>query len=185
MKFYSIILFVCAFSSCNILPKGISYIGTEKFFFKSYKNYPVLQREAQGREPGWELGFAFTPHKEGRISGIWIKNPTKATLPVTIWDADTKQVIQTFQFTIADSINNNHFVLTEPIMLVAQKKYCITINVTKYYYYNLPFETLPLQLNSCTLNNSVYEETYYQRYPQFEINNVVHGLIDVDLDWKQ
>jgi hypothetical protein len=186
MKFYINIFFVITFVSCGVLPKGgVSYFGEEKVFSKQLKSYPTTKRVAQGREPGWELGIAFIPHKEGRIKGVWLKNPTLGAVPVSIWDADTKQLIKTLQFTINDTLSYNHFILSDPILLQAEKKYCITVNVTKYYYYTLQFSTLPIQLNNCSLVNSVYEETYYQRYPQYEINNVVHGLIDVDLDWKQ
>jgi hypothetical protein len=184
MKFYLKIFFVATVFGCGVLPKGISYFGEEKIFLKQFKSYPINKREAQGREPGWELGIAFAPHKAGRLSGLWLKNPTRGNVPVSIWDGDTKQLIQTFQFTISDTVNYNHFVLQQPVVLVAEKKYCITANVTKYYYVTLPFTTMPVQLTDCTLLGSVYEETYYPRYPQFEINNVVHGLIDADIDWK-
>ncbi len=185
MKYIFFFLSILIFTSCGVLHNGVSYTGEEKVFSKQFKSYTLNKREAQGREPGWELGISFIPHKEGRISGIWLKNPTKGTVPVSIWDADTKQLIQTFQFTISDTLNYNHYTLAQPILLTTQKKYCITTNVTKYYYHTLPFTTLPLQFNNCTLVSSVYEETYYQRYPQFEINNVIHGLIDLDIDFKK
>jgi hypothetical protein len=185
MKFYLIIFFVLTLLGCGVLPKGISYFGEQRIFSKQYISYPTNRREAQGREPGWELGFAFIPHRDGRISGVWLKNPTLGTVPVSIWDADVNQLIKTFQFTIADTISCNHFTVPQPILLKAEKKYCITTNIIKYYYQPLTFSTLPIQYNNCTLVASVYEETYYQRYPKYEINNVVHGLIDVDLDWKQ
>ncbi len=186
MKIHITLICLLVFFSCGILPKGgVSYFGEEKIFSKQFKSYTTYKREAQGREPGWELGFSFIPQKDGRISGFWLKNPTTGNIPLSIWDADTKQLIQTFQFNNSDTLIYNHFVLSTHVPIIAQKKYCITINVTKYYYHTLPFTILPTQANNCTLVSSVYEETYYQRYPQFEINNVVHGLIDVDLEWKQ
>jgi hypothetical protein len=186
MKIYVTIFSIVVLFSCGVLPKGgVSYFGEERIFSKQLKSYTTYKREAQGREPGWELGFAFIPQKDGRISGVWLKNPTVGNIPVSVWDADSKQIIQTLQFTNSDTVNYNHFILTTPIPILANKKYCITANVTKYYYHTLPFATLPLQVNNCSMVSSVYEETYYQRFPQFEINNVVHGLIDLDLDWKQ
>jgi Domain of unknown function (DUF4082) len=184
MKIYIALLLLLALLSCGTLPKGVSYFGEEKIFSKQFKSYTTFKREAQGREPGWELGFSFMANKEGRITGLWLKNPTAGRVPVSIWDAETKQLIQTFQFTINDTINYNHFILPQPILLTAQKKYCITANVTKYYYHTLPFTAMPFQFNNCILLSSVYEETYYQRYPQYEINNVVHGLLDIDVDFK-
>ncbi|RYG05112.1 MAG: hypothetical protein EOO07_30345 [Chitinophagaceae bacterium] len=73
----------------------------------------------------------------------------------------------------------------QPVSLSANKKYCISINVSSYYYQPLVFNMLPQQANNCTLLSTVYEETHYPRFPQFELNNIVHGLIDIDLDFKQ
>ncbi len=85
---------------------------------------------------------------------------------------------------MTDSLNYNHFVLQLPVALMANKKYCITINVAKYYYHLLPITNFPLEVNNATILSSVYEEAHYQRYPQNEVQNVVHGLIDVDIDFK-
>jgi Domain of unknown function (DUF4082) len=185
MKYYSVAFSLLIISGCAVLQNGVSYLGEEKIFSKSWRGNATYARAAQGREPGWEVGFSFITSKEARIKGIWIKNPTAGSLPVSIWDAATKQLLHTFQLTVSDTVNYNHFILNQPVPLTANKKYCITINVIKYYYHTLPFTILPTQVNNCTLLSSVYEEIYYQRYPQYEINNVIHGLIDVDLDWKQ
>lgn len=185
MKYVLFILSIVCLFACGVLQNGVSYSGEEKAFSKSWRGNATYTRVAQGREPGWEIGFSFITAKEARIKGVWIKNPTAGAVPVSIWDAITKQLLHTFYFTVADTVNYNHFMLHQPVPLTANKKYCITINVTKYYYHNLQFTTLPMQANNCTLLSSVYEETYYQRYPQYEINNVLHGLIDVDIDWKK
>jgi hypothetical protein len=185
MKNYSAAFFLLIISGCAVLQKGVSYFGEEKIFSKYFKTFTTYKREAQGREPGWELGIAFIPHKDGRISGVWLKNPTTGNVPVSIWDADTKQLIQTIQCTVTDTIYYNHYSLQQPLQITAGKKYCITANVTRYYYHILPYNNLPLQFTNCTLVSSVYEETYSPRYPQYELNNIVHGLLDIDLDWKQ
>jgi hypothetical protein len=182
---YILLLFLCIhFCQCGVLHNGFSYFGEEKIFSKQFKFYPLNSRSVYGREPGWELGFAFKPHKEGRLKGLWLKNPTIGKVPVSIWDADTKQLIKTLECNNIDTINYNHFLIPQPLLLIAEKKYCITANVIKYYYQSLPFTPLPLECNNCTLLSSVYEETYYQRFPQFEIHNIIHGLLDVDIDWK-
>ncbi len=185
MRNYSAAFFLLIISGCAVLQNGVSYWGEDKVFSKSWRGNATYIRAAQGREPGWELGIAFIPHKDGRISGVWLKNPTAGTVPVSIWDADTRQLIQTIQCTIADTVNYNHFFLQQHLQISAGKKYCITVNVTRYYYHTLPYNNLPLQLTNCTLVSSVYEETYYPRFPQNEINNVVHGLVDIDLEVKQ
>lgn len=186
MKFIAIAMLVFVIAGCsNLLTNGVSYSGEDRVFSKQFRSFETYTRTAQGREPGWELGFAFIPHKDGRITGVWLKNPTRGMVPVSIWDAETKALIITMQFNIADTIGYNHFVLNQPFLLEAEKKYCITVNVTSYYYHTLPFTSLPMQYNNCSLVSSVFEEAYYPRYPQNEINNVIHGLIDLDLGWKQ
>jgi hypothetical protein len=80
-------------TGCSVLQNGISYAGEEKVFSKSLKGASTKKREAVGREPGWELGFSFTTAKEARLKGVWIKNPTKGNVPVSVWDADSNQLI--------------------------------------------------------------------------------------------
>ena len=70
------------------------------------------------------------------------------------------------------------------IPVIANKTYCLTINVREYYYHALIFDKLPLNLAEISLTNSVYSEGIYQRYPAFKIDNVLHGLIDLDFDWE-
>jgi len=185
MKYYFLIALLFALSSCGVLQNGISYAGEEKIFSKSWRGNTTSKRGASGREPGWELGFSFMCTRESRLKGVWIKNPSRGNVPVSMWDADSKQLVHSFQFNISDTLNYNHIVLQQPVALMANKKYCISINVTSYYYQPLTFSNLPIQANNCTMLSSVYEETHYQRYPQFELNNIVHGLIDIDLDFKQ
>lgn len=185
MKYCVLILSMAVLTGCSVLQNGISYAGEEKIFSKNRNGVATKKREAVGREPGWELGFSFTTAKEARLKGVWIKNPTRGNVPVSVWDAESKQLIQSFQFNVSDTLQFKHFMLQQPLPLVANKKYCITINVTRYYYQPLVFSRLPMQANNCTMISSVYEETYYPRYPQFEITDVVHGLIDIDLDFKQ
>lgn len=181
---YCLLLFILAFLGCGVLQNGVSWSGEEKIFSKSWKEGKPLKRVAYGREPGWELGFSFISTRESRLKGVWIQNPVKGNIPVSIWDAETEQLLHSFSFRITDTIQYNHFVLQQPLPLMANKKYCISINVTGYYYQPLVFSKFPIQANNCSMVSSVYEETHYQRYPQYELNNLVHGLIDIDLDFK-
>ena len=185
MKYFFLITILFSLCGCGVLQNGVSYSGQDKIFSKNWNGTAVKKRMAIGREPGWELGFSFTTSKEARLRGVWIKNPIRGNVPVSVWDADTKQLIQGFSFNVSDTLQYNHFILQQPVPLTANKKYCITINVTGYYYQQLVFSQLPLQTNNCTLISSVYEETHYPRFPQFELKDIVHGLLDIDLDFKQ
>ncbi len=179
---FVIILFLFFFG-CGVLPKGTSYFGEDSIFGKSFnRTFETLRRDAENWAPAWELGIAIQPQKDGRIKGIRLKNPTAGYVRLSVWDADTKQLMQTINAHISDTVNYNFNYCEIPI--VANKTYCISINVRKYYYYNLPFNPLPLQASNIRLLYSVYEETPYQRFPQNNVPSVYHGLIDLDVDFK-
>lgn len=182
---YQILCVLTIFCStgCGVLNNGITYFGEERVFGKSFnRTYTTLRRDAQSWEPAWELGIAVKPQKDGRIKAIRIKNPTTGPVRLSIWDADTRQLMQTINATISDTLNYN-FNYCE-IQIRANKTYCISMNVRKYYYYTLPFNPLPLNANNISLLYSVYEETPYQRFPQNNVASVYHGLIDLDVDFK-
>ena len=177
------VLTIFCSTGCGVLNNGITYFGEERIFGKSFnRTYTTLRRDAQSWEPAWELGIAVKPQKDGRIKAIRIKNPTAGPVRLSIWDEDTKQLMQTINATISDTLNYN-FNYCE-IQIRANKTYYISINVRKYYYYTLPFHPLPLNANNISLLYSVYEETPYQRFPQNNVASVYHGLIDLDVDFK-
>jgi hypothetical protein len=183
IKIITALLFLTLQYGCAVLQKGTSYFGEERVFGKHFNNtYNTIYREAQNWEPAWELGVAFKPIKDGRIKAIRIKNPTKGQVRLSIWDADTRALLSTNIVTISDTVNYNKFIIELPI--TANKIYCTTINVRKYYYYNLPFDPLPLNTQDVSLLYSVYEETPYQRFPQQNVSSVYHGIIDLDMDFK-
>ncbi|RYY69627.1 MAG: DUF4082 domain-containing protein [Chitinophagaceae bacterium] len=185
MKYCLVVGLIILISGCGVLQNGVSYSGEDKIFTRKWKEGKLLKRIAYGREPGWELGFSFITTKESRLRGIWIQNPVKANIPVSIWDATTKQLLHSFSFRITDTLQYNHFILQQPVPLEANRKYCISMNVTGYYYQPLLFAAFPFAANNCSMISSVYEETHYPRYPSFEMNNLIHGLMDIDLDFKQ
>ena len=128
------------------------------------------------------MGIAIQAHKDGRIKGIRIKNPTTGYVRLSVWDADARQLMQTMNVNISDTVNYNLNYCEVPI--VAGKTYGITIYVRKYYYYTLPFNPLPLHSSYISLLYSVYEESPHQRFPQYNVPSVYHGLIDLDVDFK-
>ncbi|MFC3559340.1 DUF4082 domain-containing protein [Pedobacter jamesrossensis] len=177
------LLLLIALCGCTVLKNGTSYFGEDRIFGKHFnKTFKTEYREVGYRESAVELGIAIKPHKDGRIKGIRIKNPTKGYMRLSIWDADTRELIQTMNVNISDTINYNLFVCQIPI--TANKTYTISINVFKYYYYNLPFNPLPLHSSDVSLLYSVYEETPYQRFPSQNVASVYHGVIDIDAEFK-
>jgi hypothetical protein len=85
MKNYSVAFFLLIISGCGVLKNGISYSGEEKVFSKNWRGNATNTRVAQGREPGWEMGFSFTTTKEARIKGICRYQTIVAQLSVYGW----------------------------------------------------------------------------------------------------
>lgn len=173
---------ICLFLSCTVLKNGISYNGEEGIFAKTFNQYPAEYRKVEYGEPNLELGIEFRPHKNGRIRGIRIKNPQTGNLRISLWDADEKKLINTYTYNNGNPSKYNFGYFQIPVK--ANKTYCLTINVREYYYHILTFDRLPLKLQEISLISSVYAEGKYQRYPEFSVNNVLHGLIDLDFEWE-
>lgn len=183
MKKVFLLLMICSiFFGCTILKNGISYNGEEGIFAKHFTQYVSEYRKVEDGEPNFELGIEFKPHKSGRIKGIRIKNPQTGNLRISLWDADEKKLLNTYIYNNGDPRKYNFGYFQIPVQ--ANKTYCLTINVGEYYYHVLTFDRLPLNLQEISLISSVYAEGKYQRYPEFRVDNVLHGLIDLDFEWE-
>jgi len=179
---YFLLLLLLILNSCGVLTNGVSYIGEERVFGKSFNSFEIMRRDAQYWEPSWELGIAVQPHKDGRIKGIRLNNPTPGNIRLSIWDADTKIVLKTWNINNGDGLKSTLNFCELPIL--AEKTYYITINVRSYYYYELPYRSFSLDNPDITFLYSVYEETPYQRFPQNNVASIYHGLIDLDVEYK-
>lgn len=169
-----LLLLLLILNSCGVLQNGVSYFGEERVFERAFDNsFPILRRDAQYREPSWELGIAVKPHKDGRINGIRIYNPTPGNIRVSIWDEETKTLIKSWNFNNGDGMKSTFNFCELPIL--AEKTYYITINVRQYYYYELPYRPLTLDNSDISFLYSVYEETPYQRFPQNKVPSIFHG----------
>ena len=182
MKYFLIIL-TLILNSCGVLQNGVSYVGEERVFEEYFDNsFQILRRDAEYWQPSWELGIAVQPHKDGRIKGIRIKNPTVGNIRLSVWDAEKRTVIQSFNVRNTDAFNEN-FIFCE-IPISAEKIYYFTINVRQYYYYELPYRPFILINPDISFLYSVFEATPYQKFPQNNISDIYHGLIDLDVDFK-
>ena len=178
----SILAIAATLISCTVLKNGISYNGEQGIFAKHYVQYPAEYRKVEYGEPNFELGIEFRPHKNGRIRGIRFKNPQTGNLRISLWDANEKKLLNTYTYNNSNPSKYNFGYFQIPLQ--ANKTYCLTINVREYYYHILTFDKLPLILPEITLTRSVYSEGIYQRYPEYMVDNVIHGLIDLDFDWE-
>lgn len=190
---FLLLLFLSQLMGCVVIPSTSNSGGTdgwqwgeEQIFSKNWKNKKLLIRERQNREPGWELGIAFSPKIDGRITAFRIKNPTIGQVPITLWDADTQQIIYSTSFN--NNLNQDFFryLLSNPILVNANKKYYLTINVEKYFYFqdNIFLNGIVIENTHFNFLGSVFKETQYQQFPTHFTNDVIHGLVDIDAQWK-
>ncbi len=171
-------LFQC--SCTSIMQNSTSSFSIEKTFETSVYGMGLPLQIAQSGP--WELGVSFVVHREAKIIGIRIKNPELGQKRVSLWDAIEHRLLATYTFNITDSQNYNLFLIEMPLQ--KGKTYSLTMNCVEYYYHNLPFDRLPLHNENITLLQAVYGQGSWQDYPRNIEKSVVHGLIDIDVQYK-
>jgi len=81
-----------------------------------------------------EVGNEFTPLVKGTIKAIVVGLPqSNSNLRVTLWDATTKTVIRKEYINVAKAATTTTKTI-EPIELVKDKRYAITMNSDDWYY---------------------------------------------------
>jgi hypothetical protein len=162
------------------MQKGTSSFSIEKVFETSVygMGFPL---EMAHSEP-CEMGISFVVHRESKIIGIRIQNPELGEKRVSLWDAETQTLSANYTFNITDNKNYNYFHIEIPLQ--RERVYTLSMNCSDYYYHKLPYDQLPLHNENITLLHSVFAQGSWQQYPINQENSLVHGLIDIDLQYK-
>lgn len=88
--------------------------------------------------PNWvnhfEVGYRFKTFKEGKITALGIRVPENDDLRVTLWNADTEEIIKT-QIIISTS-GLLSFEDIEPLDIKSGVPYFISVNTNSYYIFN-------------------------------------------------
>lgn len=133
--FGSIILFSC--SKDEEKPVAIVYAEENpiaEFVTSTRINEFVAVVNTSNTSPT-EIGFSFKPIVSGKINSIFLRIPTiGASVRITIWDVATRFPIYTGN-NITNTSNEpaGNIISINPITLIKDKEYMITMN-TSYYY---------------------------------------------------
>jgi len=82
----------------------------------------------------YELGFAFSSSKNGKISKLGLKLPENGTYEVSLWDFDSELKLDSVMVTNSDSSKFNYASIT-PRTIASGKKYVVSVNTTNKNYF--------------------------------------------------
>ena len=180
LKIAGVILTLLLLVQCNAIGPGISYSSTENYFENALDGTGLpLKYSTTGP---WELGLTFVAHKNGVIKSINIKNPELGNKRVSIWDTNNRVLITSFEYrTDSDKFYQKNLL---NFKVEKGRTYTISFNATKYYYYELFFKKLPMSDDNLTLLSTNFTPGTWQQLPDKQIDNIIHGLIDIDFEWE-
>lgn len=167
------------FQQCTFINSGVSYSGVENYFETSlYGKGHILKYAETGP---WELGITFVAHKNGTIKAINIKNPELGKKRISIWDTTNRTLLATYEF----NHNDDKTYLKNLISFKVDqgRTYTISMNSTQYFYHELNFRRLPISDDNITLLSTNFYQGTWQQFPDKQIDNIIHGLIDIDFQW--
>ena len=179
-NFLKLILFCSLFLvQCISVGPGVSSAGIDNYFERSLYGTGLPLRYAETGP--WELGLTFVAHKDGIIKAINIKNPDLGTKRVSIWDTNTRTLITSFEFrTESDKEFQKNLI---NFKIEKGKTYTISFNAKNYYYHEPIFKKLPISDDNLTLLSTNFTPGTWQQFPDKQIDNIIHGLIDIDFQW--
>ena len=164
---------------CTAIGTGISYSSTENYFENALYGSGLPEKYAETGP--WEMGLTFVSHKNGMIKSINIKNPELGNKRVSIWDTNNRVLITSFEFrTESDKDFQKKFI---NFKVEKGRTYTISMNATRYFYHELYYRKLPMSDDNLTLLSTNFTRGTWQQFPEQQIDNIIHGLIDIDFEW--
>jgi hypothetical protein len=128
LSIIAITILSCA-KKCPVGPESPMSAFLSKSTFSA--NEPLRQQSV----PSDEIGYTFSPKKNGKISELSAKIPnTDNDLPITLWDETTHLVLKTIHLNVIASDIETREAIT-PIPVIAGHKYVISMNTRNSYDY--------------------------------------------------
>jgi len=132
-----IVLFAAiTFASCDKDDDNVPYVFPSEnplVGFLEDSGFDQVSTENVDQITNRELGYRFRPTASGAITALAVRIPAvNSALKVTIWDAETQEVMKTESFNITSS----GVAVTKPIVAVGLLKdheYMITMNTNDWY----------------------------------------------------
>ncbi|MEC3908072.1 DUF4082 domain-containing protein [Tamlana sp. 2201CG12-4] len=81
-----------------------------------------------------EIGYRFKAFKNGKITALGIRVPENDTYRVTLWNADTQEILKTAYIDSTSGLLS--FEDIEPINISSGTEYYVAVNTNDYYVFN-------------------------------------------------
>lgn len=116
----------------------------EEIIIEAEPQYPMKtliesgHMELKNTMPNWinhfEVGYKFKTFKNGKITALGIRVPENDDFRVTLWDADTEEIILSKQITSTSGLLS--FEDIEPVNIESGVTYFVSVNTNSYYTFN-------------------------------------------------
>lgn len=128
-----------------------------------------------------EVGFQFKSFKAGRITELGIRLPDNDEYRVTLWNAETKEVLATQQ--IISSADIFIFEAINPVNIISGVAYFVSVNTNDYYIVKnsesgeLP--VFPIESGDILLTGYGSSFGTSQTFPESILQNSCLGMVDI------
>tara|TARA_R110002049_G_scaffold87533_2_gene221937 strand:- start:28462 stop:29037 length:576 start_codon:yes stop_codon:yes gene_type:complete len=82
----------------------------------------------------YEMGYEFKSFKNGKITALGIRIPDEGDFRVTLWNADTDEILATIQVVSTSGLLS--FEDINPIQIQSGVRYFVSVNTNSYYHFN-------------------------------------------------
>lgn len=125
-----------------------------------------------------EIGYRFKPFKNGKITALGVRVPENDTYRVTLWNADTQEILKTAYVTSTSGLLS--FEDIEPIQIQSGTEYFIAVNTNDYYVFNDNGNSIfPVESNNVLIVGYSAQFGANQALPQSVIKTAYLGMVDI------
>ncbi|MFN8282715.1 MAG: DUF4082 domain-containing protein [Chitinophagales bacterium] len=177
-----IVMLITILSACSKTNKNTSTPKPEITPIKYAESQTVYYYRYldNGYSTSYEHGITFSANANGKITKVGGKTPKSGNYRITVWDDSSKAVITTI-YADLDSSSYKYVNIT-PILVRANKKYVVSINVLKDAFVirdNTGIDFMPFYANGITIHYYSDAKTATQTFPdRFTYTYKIAGLVD-------
>lgn len=129
----------------------------------------------------FEVGFQFKSFKSGQITGLGIRLPDNDEYRVTLWNAETKEILANQQ--IVSSSNIFVFEAINPVNIIAGVEYFVSVNTNDYYIVKNSqggeLDVFPIESGDILLTGYGSNMGVSQTFPSQIVQHSCLGMVDV------
>lgn len=129
----------------------------------------------------YEMGYEFKSFKNGKITALGIRIPDGGDFRVTLWNADTEEILVTTQVVSTSGLLS--FEEINPIQIQSGVRYHVSVNTNSYYQFSDSGNILfPIEIGDFLITKSGVNLGTIQSLPT-QFSSVSHfGMVDVKFE---